>query len=59
MDGNRVTHELLANRSAPGSFSGNALRDTEKTSDVTLVKQDMLTVNGILHVMKGGLRITQ
>lgn len=59
MDGNSITIRLLPNSSAPGSFTGIALRGTGNTSDVTLVKQDMLTGNGILHVINGGLRITQ
>jgi uncharacterized surface protein with fasciclin (FAS1) repeats len=59
MDGNSVTIKLQPNTSSPGSFSGITLRGTGNTRDVTVLKQDMLTGNGILHVISDGLRITQ
>ncbi|QBQ42037.1 fasciclin domain-containing protein [Sphingobacterium psychroaquaticum] len=59
MNGNSVTVRLVPNPSSPGAFSGISLRGIGNTTDVLLTKQDMLTGNGILHVINGTLRLTQ
>lgn len=59
MDGNSISISLLPNPSAPNSFQGISLRGIGNTSEIKLLKQDMLSGNGVLHVIDGGLRITQ
>ncbi|UXD67983.1 fasciclin domain-containing protein [Sphingobacterium faecium] len=59
MDGNSITISLVSNPNAPNSFQGISLRGIGNTSEIKLLKQDMLSGNGVLHVIDGGLRITQ
>lgn len=59
MDGNSITIKLLPNPNATASFLGISLRGIGNTADIKLLKQDMLSGNGVLHVIDGGLRITQ
>lgn len=57
MDGNSITVNLIAG--AGNTFSGISLRGIGNTSDVGLKKQDVLSGNGVLHVVDKVLRITQ
>ncbi|WP_127130375.1 fasciclin domain-containing protein [Pseudoflavitalea rhizosphaerae] len=59
LNGNTVDIKLLADPQAPGSFNSISLRGIGNTSDVSLVKRDVLTGNGVLHVINNTLRITQ
>jgi uncharacterized surface protein with fasciclin (FAS1) repeats len=59
LDGNSVTMKLIAVPGLPGNFSGITLRGIGNTSDVKLVKQDILAGNGVLHIIDGTLQITQ
>ncbi len=59
LDGNSVTIKLVPNSSSPGSFSGIVLRGIGNSKDISLVKQDILTGNGVLHIVDQTLRITQ
>lgn len=59
LNGNTVDIKLLADPQAPGSFNSISLRGIGNTSDVALVKRDILTGNGVLHVISNTLRITQ
>lgn len=59
LDGNNVQIRLIPNASSPGSFTGIALRGLGNTSDVLLQKQDILTGDGVLHIVDQCLRITQ
>ena len=59
LNGNTVDIKLLADPQAPGSFNSISLRGIGNTSDISLVKRDILTGNGVLHVINGTLRITQ
>lgn len=59
MDGNSVTIKLVPNSNSTTSFQSISLRGIGNTSDIKLLKQDMLSGNGVLHVIDAGLRITQ
>jgi hypothetical protein len=59
LDGNSVDIKLVPNTSSPGSFSGITLRGLGNTNDVLLQKQDILTGDGVLHIVDQGLRLTQ
>lgn len=59
LDGNNVQIRLIPNANSPGAFSGIALRGLGNTSDVLLQKQDILTGDGVLHIVDQCLRITQ
>ncbi|WP_256009828.1 fasciclin domain-containing protein [Desertivirga xinjiangensis] len=59
LDGNSVNIHLVPDSNGPGSFSGITLKGTGNTTDSKLVKQDILTGNGVLHIIDGALRITQ
>jgi len=59
LDGNSITMRLVADPNAPGNFNGITLRGIGNTTDVKLVKQDILAGNGVLHIIDGALRITQ
>lgn len=59
LDGNSVNIKLVPNSSSPGSFSGIVLRGIGNSKDISLVKQDILTGNGVLHIVDQTLRITQ
>lgn len=58
-DGNSVTMTLVPDDNTPGSFRGITLRGIGNTSEIRLVKQDILAGNGVLHIIDGTLRITQ
>lgn len=59
LDGNSITVRLTPDPAMPGSFNGITLRGIGNTTDVKLVKQDILTGNGVLHIIDAGLRIVQ
>lgn len=59
MDGNSVTMTLVKDERVPGSFKSITLRGIGNTTEVKLVKQDILSGNGVLHIIDGVLRITQ
>jgi len=54
-----VQIRLIPNANSPGAFSGIALRGLGNTSDVLIQKQDILTGDGVLHIVDQCLRITQ
>lgn len=55
LDGTSTAVRLLPNTSVPGTFSGIALGRTGQ-SEVQLARRDILTGNGVLHVLGGVLR---
>lgn len=59
LDGNSINIKLVPDVNAPGTFNSITLRGIGNTTDVKLVKQDILSGNGVLHIIDGGLRITQ
>lgn len=59
MDGNAIDIKLLSDRETPGVFSSISLRGIGNTSDIQLTKQNILTGNGVLHVIDGTLRIVR
>jgi uncharacterized surface protein with fasciclin (FAS1) repeats len=59
LNGNPVTIKLLADPQSPGSFSSVLLRGIGNTADISLTKRDVLTGNGVLHVINSTLRVTQ
>nr|WP_199157018.1 fasciclin domain-containing protein [Pedobacter sp. ASV2] len=59
LDGNSVSITLTPDPSAPGSFNGITLKGIGNTTNVKLVKQDILAGNGVLHIIDAALRITQ
>ena len=59
LDGNSITVGLKLNPQVPGAFSGVELRGTGNTSAIQVTKQDVLTGNGVLHIIGGALKITQ
>jgi uncharacterized surface protein with fasciclin (FAS1) repeats len=59
LNGNPVSIELLADPQAPGSFNSISLRGIGNATDISITRRDVLTGNGVLHVIDGILRITQ
>lgn len=59
LNGNPVTIKLLDDPQAPGTFNGVSLRGIGNTTDISLNRRDVLTGNGVLHVINGSLRVTQ
>lgn len=59
LDGNSVTMTLVPDESAAGSFKGITLKGIGNTTQVKLLKQDVLSGNGVLHIIDATLRITQ
>lgn len=59
LDGNSVTMALVPDESATGSFKGITLKGIGNTMEIKLLKQDILSGNGVLHIIDGALRITQ
>ncbi|MNX44643.1 Fasciclin domain protein [compost metagenome] len=59
LDGNSVTMTLVPDESAVGSFKGITLKGIGNTAQVKLLKQDVLSGNGVLHIIDAALRITQ
>ncbi|SHM47754.1 Uncaracterized surface protein containing fasciclin (FAS1) repeats [Chitinophaga jiangningensis] len=58
-DHNSITVSLTPNPQQPGAFTGITLRGIGNTTDVKLVKQDIISGNGVLHITDQVLRITQ
>jgi uncharacterized surface protein with fasciclin (FAS1) repeats len=59
LDGNSVTMTLVPDENAAGSFKGITLKGIGNTTQVKLLKQDVLSGNGVLHIIDAALRITQ
>lgn len=59
LDGNSINVKLISDPATPGSFNGITLRGIGNTTDVKLVKQDILTGNGVLHIIDAALKIVQ
>lgn len=59
LDGNSLSMTLTPDPSTPGSFNGITLRGIGNTTNVGLVKRDLLAGNGVLHIIDNVLRITQ
>lgn len=59
LDGYNCRINLLPDYLAPGSFLGITLQGPGNLSPVTVVKQDVLTGNGILHTIDGVLKPTR
>lgn len=59
LNNNTVMVTLVPNSSQPGSYSGITLKGTGNTSAVTLLRQDLITGNGVLHITDQVLRINQ
>ncbi|WP_126972727.1 fasciclin domain-containing protein [Gynurincola endophyticus] len=58
-NGNTIDIKLVQDPAAPGSFSTISLRGIGNTSDIAVSKRDILTGNGVLHIINGSLRQTQ
>ncbi|GAA4312432.1 hypothetical protein GCM10023149_07790 [Mucilaginibacter gynuensis] len=56
LNGGAITIKLIADSSQPGGFGGVTVRGTDNTSDISIVKQDILTGNGVLHIIGGVLK---
>ncbi|MBE9600880.1 fasciclin domain-containing protein [Pedobacter sp. MC2016-24] len=59
MDGNSVKITLVSDPQIPGDFKGITLLGTGNTSVVNLIKQDVLSGNGVVHSIDAVLKITQ
>jgi uncharacterized surface protein with fasciclin (FAS1) repeats len=59
MNGNTVDILLIGDPNAPGSFNSISLQGIGNTSAASLTRQDILTGNGVLHVIDGILRIVR
>jgi uncharacterized surface protein with fasciclin (FAS1) repeats len=59
LDNNSITVNLTPDTQQPGAFSGITLKGIGNTTNVTLVKQDIISGNGVLHITDKVLRITQ
>lgn len=59
LDNNSVLVSLIPNPQQAGTYTGITLQGTGNTSVVKLVRQDIITGNGVLHITDQVLRITQ
>lgn len=59
LDGLACKVTLLADPWAPGSYTGISLQGPGNTQAIKLLKQDVLTGNGILHTINGILKATR
>lgn len=59
LNGNSVTVTLTPDVQVPGAFSGIQVSGTGNTAPISVLKQDVLTGNGIIHTISGVLKITQ
>ncbi|GAA4317886.1 hypothetical protein GCM10023149_15670 [Mucilaginibacter gynuensis] len=59
LDGNSITITLKPNPQIQGAFNGIELKGTGNTSVIQLIKQDVLTGNGVVHTIGSMLKITQ
>lgn len=55
LDGNPVIINLISDDSQPGGFSGITLKGAGNDWDFNILKQDVLTGNGVLHIIDGVL----
>ncbi|WP_291908958.1 fasciclin domain-containing protein [Chitinophaga sp. CB10] len=58
-DNNSITVYLTPHPQQPGAFAGITLKGIGNTTEAKLVKQDINTGNGVLHITDQVLRITQ
>ena len=56
LDDNSISVSLIADSSQPGGFSGITVKGEGNSSAIQLSKQDILTGNGVLHIINGALR---
>lgn len=54
-----ATITLISDSSIPGGFSGIRLAAPGNTTDVNVTRQDVLTGNGVLHIVDDVLRLTR
>lgn len=59
IDGKSIQVILKPNPQVAGAFLGIELKGTGNTSVIQLIKQDVLTGNGVVHTVGGLLKITQ
>lgn len=59
LDNNAVAVTLIPNPQQVGAYSGITLQGTGNTSPVTLLRQDIITGNGVLHITDQVLRLTR
>lgn len=50
---------LVPNAQAPGEYKGITLRAPGNTADVSVIRQDILAGNGVLHMVNDVLRLTR
>lgn len=59
LDGGTVSIQLKEDPAEPGRLGTITLTGTGNSEEVNVVKRDILTGNGVLHVIDGVLKITQ
>lgn len=59
LNNSSVTVTLVPDSQKPGAFTGITLQGIGNTSKTNLVKQDIITGNGVMHITDQVLRITQ
>jgi uncharacterized surface protein with fasciclin (FAS1) repeats len=59
LNGNTVDIKLLPDPNAPGSFGSISLQGIGNTAGIALTRRDILTGNGVLHMINGVLRVTR
>lgn len=59
LNNSSVTISLVPDAQKPGAFTGITLKGIGNTSEVKLLRQDIITGNGVLHITDQVLRITQ
>jgi uncharacterized surface protein with fasciclin (FAS1) repeats len=59
IDNNSVKVTLIPNAQQPGAYTGITLKGPGNGAQVTLLRQDVITGNGVLHITDQVLRITQ
>jgi uncharacterized surface protein with fasciclin (FAS1) repeats len=59
IDNNSVKVTLIPNPQQPGAYTGITLKGAGNGTQVKLLRQDIITGNGVLHIADQVLRITQ
>jgi uncharacterized surface protein with fasciclin (FAS1) repeats len=59
IDNNSVKVTLIPNSQQPGAYTGITLKGAGNSTQVQLLRQDIITGNGVLHITDQVLRITQ
>lgn len=59
IDNNSVSVTLIPHPQQPDAYTGITLKGPGNDTQVTLLRQDMITGNGVLHIIDQVLRITQ